>query len=98
MSEKTEDLLNQAKQNENESSISSADKILASEAETARVFSTLKTKILDINEWNSHSLLSSYALFDENGREINESEFYIGAFIRILLKASGKYDWIRIIN
>lgn len=98
MSKGTENLLKQAKQNENESSISSADKSFESEAEAAQVFSTLKTKILDIKEWNDHSLMSSYALFDETGREIDDKKFYTGAFIRISLKASGKYDWIQIVN
>ena len=41
-------------------------------------------------------MLSTYALFDENGREINEIN--VGTFIRISLKASGKYDWIRVID
>ena len=63
-----------------------------------KVFSTLKTKLQTINEWNEHALMSSYALFDETGREINEKKFYVGAFIRISLKASPKYDWIRIID
>jgi hypothetical protein len=40
--------------------------------------------------------MSTYALFDENGREINEIN--VGDFIRISLKASGKYDWIRVIE
>ncbi len=98
MINKTKDLLNQAKQNENESSISSADKIFADEAKAAQVFSTLKTKLQNINEWNAHSLMSSYALFDETGREIDEKRLYVGAFIRISLTASHKYDWIRIID
>ena len=98
MREKTKDLLNQTEQNENESSISCADKIFASEAEATQVFLTLKAKLVNINEWNEHSLMSSYALFDEGGSEINERKFYVGAFIRILLTGSPKYDWIRIID
>ncbi|MEP7038923.1 MAG: NAD(P)/FAD-dependent oxidoreductase, partial [Acidobacteriota bacterium] len=95
---KTDKLLNQAEQNENESSISSADKSFANPADATRVFSSLKTKLLNIDEWNNHSLLSSYALFDENGFESSESELAVGKFIRIALTASGKYDWIRIIE
>jgi hypothetical protein len=93
---KTDELLNQTKQNESESSISSADKDFESEAKAREVFSALKTKLLNINEWNKHALMSTYALFDENGREINEIN--VGDFIRISLKASGKYDWIRVIE
>ncbi len=95
---KTDELLNQAEQNKNESSISSADKILANQADAARVFSSLKTKLLNIGQWNQHSLMSSYALFDENGVESGDGELAVGKFIRIALTASGKYDWIRLIN
>ncbi len=98
MSNKTENLLIQAKQNENPSSISSADKIFADEAQATQVFSTLKIKLQHISEWNNHSLMSSYAMFDENGSEIDEKKIYVGAFIRISLAASGKYDWIRVID
>ena len=91
---KTDELLKQANENSGESSISSADKNFESEAQARKVFLSLKTKLLKIDEWNDHSLMSSYALFDENGREINEIN--VGDFIRISLKASGKYDWIRV--
>ncbi|CAN5279725.1 hypothetical protein BH20ACI1_BH20ACI1_10280 [soil metagenome] len=98
MSDKTNNLLKQAKQNESESSISSADKSFENGEKAVKVFSTLKTKILDISEWNAHSLMSSYELFDENGRGIDDKKFNVGAFIRISLKGSHKYDWIRIID
>ncbi|CAN5582705.1 hypothetical protein BH20ACI4_BH20ACI4_01830 [soil metagenome] len=93
---KTGDLLKQANENKGESSNSSADKIFENEKIAARVFSELKTKLLKINKWNDHALMSSYALFDEKGNEINEIN--VGDFIRISLKASGKYDWIRVIE
>jgi hypothetical protein len=93
---KTENLIKQANENKSESSISSADKVFENEAEAARCFSELKIKLLNINEWNDHALMSTYALFDENGREINQIN--VGGFIRISLKGSGKYDWIRVID
>lgn len=95
---KTDELLKQAKENKNESSISSAEKDFVSETEASKVFALLKTKILQISEWNIHSLISSYALFDENGNEITDGKIAVGAFIRIHLKASGKYDWIRAVD
>ena len=69
-------------------------KILKAKSKRRKFFLSLKAKLLNINEWNDHSLMSSYALFDENGREINEIN--VGDFIRISLKVSGKYDWIRV--
>ena len=95
---KTDDLLNQAKRNNSESSISFADQDLADEQEAARIFSLLRRRVLDIAGWNKHSLFSTYELFDENGGEIADGKIAVGVFIRIALKASGKYDWIRVIN
>lgn len=93
---KTDDLLKRAEEIEGKSSISSADKIFENETNATSVFSDLKTKILDINEWNDHALMSTYTLFDEEGREINRID--VGDFIRISLKMSGKYDWVRVID
>ncbi len=98
MSKKIKDLLNQAKLIEDESSISSAEKTFSDEAQTTRVFSILKMKILNIDEWNKHALLSEYWLFDENGKSCQSKILADGIFIRISLKGSGKYDWIKIIN
>lgn len=95
---KTDELLNQAKQNESESSVSSADKDFEREETARRAFIALKTKLLNINEWNKHSLMSSYELFDENGNVLEDGKISVGLFIRISLKASGKYDWIRVIE
>ena len=69
---KTDELLNQTKQNKSESSISSADKDFETEETAQRVFSALKTKLLNINEWNDHALMSSYELFDENGNSVDK--------------------------
>ena len=95
---KTAELLSQAKQTESESSISSAEKSFADQAKTAQVFSALKTKLLSIDEWNEHSLMSSYEIFDKNGEVISSGRLSVGGFIRISLKASGKFDWIRVID
>ncbi len=96
MSKKIKDLLEQAKLNE--SSISSADETFSDEAQAARVFSILKTKILNIEEWNEHALLTAYQLFDETGDNCQTGNLSVGFFIRISMTGSGKYDWIKIIN
>lgn len=95
---KTDELLSQAKRNENESSISCADKTFADEARAAQVFSSLKTKLFDISEWNAHSLMSSYKIFDENGKASENQKISDGVFIRISLKGAVKYDWIKVIK
>lgn len=96
MSFKTDELIARAEKNENESSLSSAEKTFAGEGEAKQVFSRLKTKLLDIDEWNDHGLVSSYAIFDEGGGESADGTFKEGAFVRISLKGSGKYDWVRV--
>lgn len=95
---KTEELLAQAEQKDDESSISSADKDFESFESARRVFTSLKTKLLNIEEWNTHALMSSYTLFDESGICFENGIISVGNFIRIALKASGKYDWIRVID
>jgi hypothetical protein len=96
MSGKIENLLSQANIKEDESSISSAEKTFSGEAETARIFSRLKAKLLAIEEWNEHGALSSYKIFEENGQPFADKNLFVGAFIRISLKGSGKYDWVKV--
>ncbi len=98
MSEKIENLLARAKRDEGKSSISSAEKVCADEARAERMFSTLKSKLLNIAEWNEHALFSSYKLFDETGQALQTDELSTGIFIRIRMKSSGKYDWVKIIR
>lgn len=95
---KTDDLLKQAQENPNESSISLSEKSFDDDRKAAPVFATLKAMLLEIGEWNEHSLISTYALFEENGKESSSENLSVGKLIRIALKASGKYDWIRVID
>lgn len=95
---KTDELLKLAKENEKESSVSFADQDFESEASAHEVFLRLKAKLTEISEWNAHSLMSSYALFGENGKEIESGKIVVGAFLRIHLAASGKNDWIRVLD
>ena len=98
MSSKINSLLEQANQNKNESSVSFAEKSFSDEAAKERVFSNLKTKLLNIEEWNEHGSLSSYEIFDESGQRLADNRLFTGVFIRISLKATGKYDWVRVID
>ncbi|HEY8562323.1 MAG TPA: hypothetical protein VIL74_18245 [Pyrinomonadaceae bacterium] len=93
---KTEDLLEQARRDEDHSSFSSAEKTFAAEADAEAVFSILKTKLFDVDEWNAHSMLTSFELFDERGEPLATKKFAAGAFLRIALKGTMKYDWVRV--
>ena len=95
---KTDELLKRAKENEKENSVSFANKDFESEAAARQVFSRLTTRLTDIGEWNKHALMSSYALFSENGKEIESGKITVGAFLRVHLAASGKNDWIRVLD
>ena len=98
MSGKIESLLNQAKANKNESSVSSAEETFSDSLEADRIFSVLKTKLQNIGEWNDHAMLSSYKLFNEDGTDQETETLSVGCFIRILLRGSGKYDWVRVMD
>ncbi|MEO6588715.1 MAG: hypothetical protein ABIP06_05255 [Pyrinomonadaceae bacterium] len=95
---KTGDLLKQAKANADESSISSADKSFETAQKANEGFLSLKNKLLSIGEWNAHAFTSSYELFDEDGNVVGNGELAVGLLIRIKIAASGKFDWIRVIN
>lgn len=96
MNYKTDDLLERARQDEDHSSLSSAEKTFADEAEAARVFGVLKAKLSDIDEWNAHSMLSSFEIFDERGQRLETKKPAVGEFLRISLKGTMKYDWVRV--
>ncbi len=96
MSSKIEKLLEQASFNEDESSAVSAETSFSDQAEGEQLFSILKTKLLNIDEWGKHGSLTSYKLFDEKGQPRTDKTLFVGIFIRISLKASGKYDWVRV--
>lgn len=98
MNFKTDELLNQANLDENHSSFSSAEKTFSGEAEAAQIFSVLKAKLLNINEWNAHSLLSTFGLYDENGQRLQTEKLSVGIFMQIALKGTVKYDWVRVID
>lgn len=98
MEKKIRNLIERAQVLKDESSFSSAEKDLETEAEAGAVFDALKIKLRNIDEWNDHGMLSTYALFDENGTALQDKVIAAGTFMRIHLKGSGKYDWVRVID
>mgnify|MGYP001811185044 CR=1 FL=1 len=98
MNFKTDKLLGQANLDEDHSSFSSDERTFKDVPEAARKFSILKAKLLNIEEWNEHSTMSSFAAFDENGREIADGKISEDILLRISLKGTAKYDWVRVIE
>ncbi len=92
----TDDLLEQTKRDEEHSSIACAEKTFADETRAAKIFSSLKTKLSNVDEWNAHAMLSSFKLFDESGRELQTKTIAVGNFMQISLTGTVKYDWVRI--
>ena len=97
-SSKTSTCLKKARAEENESSIVAAEKTLLSEAEADKFFSLLKEKIQLKKCWNKHGSLSSYELFNERGEQLETGKIAPGVFIRINLKGSGKFDWVKVVD
>ena len=95
---KTDKLLERTRVDDEHSSCSAAEKTFASEAAAIAVFSALKTKLLDINEWNAHAMLSSFEIFDENGQPLPTKKIAVDAFLRISLTGTMKYDWVRVVD
>jgi hypothetical protein len=94
---KTEVLLESANSH-HDSSISSARRVFTTGEAAQSVFAIIKTRLLDIDEWNKNSFLSSFQLFDENGKSLPDKTILEGVFLRISLKGSGKYDWVKVIE
>lgn len=95
MSGKIQNLLQHAEADSEHSSVSSAKRQFPDGETAQRFFSILKTRLFNVDEWNEHSTISSFELFDENGYASESKTFFKGVFIRISLKGSGKYDWVK---
>lgn len=96
MSGKIQELLTQAENTPQESSVTcvARDFSVASEAED--FFDKLKQKLLRVKDWNAKSGLTGYELFDQNGNVSHRKQALIGDFIRLTLHGSGKSDWVKI--
>ena len=99
MSEKIQSLLEQANYSEaTDTSVNSAKRTFLSEQEAGLFFEKIKEELRNLAKWNEKSTPSSYELFDESG-EISSSKMILpGKFIRITVRGSGKYDWVRVLN
>lgn len=99
MSDKINNLIGKAKADtEEKTSIASARRAFADEAEAKKEFVRLSVKLLEIERWNHASGVSGFALFDKNGEKMPDKAAAIGDFICIKLPGTGKEDWVKIID
>jgi hypothetical protein len=99
MSGKINNLIRKAKADtEEKTSIASARRAFADEAEAKKEFVRFSEKLLLIECWNHASGVSSFKLFDENGVKTSDRPAAIGDFVCIKLPGTGKEDWVKIID
>lgn len=95
MTDEIQKLLEAAKVDEY-GSIVSAERDFADSKQAREAVVYYKNAILNLDVWNKNSVINSYALFDKNGREINNKPLAENLFLRIGMPGAGKYDWVKI--
>jgi hypothetical protein len=103
MNNKIQNLLAQAERQARtsetgESSITFASRAFSDANEAENSFNHLKQKLFHIRSWNAESFLTSFELFDKNGKPSQDESAVVGDFIRLSLAGSGKDDWVKIIK
>jgi hypothetical protein len=98
MADKINELIEQARASENDSSIIYDERLFETEQQCSRFFDVVKIRMFDIRQWDRRSTPSAYALFDENGNQIDDQPIDVGRFIRISIYGTGKSDWVRVRN
>jgi hypothetical protein len=98
MSDEIKKMLAQAEtQTDAMSSVTCAECGFESEAEAENNFARLKEKLVNVERWNAHAALMSFALFGAAGEAAKpEQTAAVDDFIRLSLTASGKDDWVKI--
>ncbi len=103
MNNKIQNLLEQAERQARisetgESSITFASRAFSDADEAENSFNHLKQKLFHIRSWNAESFLTSFELFDKDGKPSRRESAVVGDFIRLSLAGSGKDDWVKIIE
>jgi hypothetical protein len=93
-----QNLLQKAKADESHSSVSQAEKCFANREQASREFYEFKQNLFDIKCWNESANLGSYEVFNEKGEIISNGKILEDSLIRISLKGTGKYDWVKAIE
>ena len=99
MSFRTKGLLKQAENSPTgESSINNAERTFSDEPAARAFFVELKLRLSNLNEWNDKSGMSTFEIFDDTGRQVNDPSLKVDRFLKIKLPGSGKSDWVRVEN
>lgn len=80
------------------SSIAKATRPFSTAEEAEKAFPLLRNRLFHIGHWNDYSEISSFALFDNNGKLQQDKLAAVGDFIKVKLPGSGKDDWIKIVE
>lgn len=91
-------LKREANSDKKHSSISQAEIIFDDQTKASNAFMGYKENLLNLNCWNQSGNLSKYRLFDLHGKSIRNQKLSENLLLRISLKGSGKYDWVKIIE
>ena len=89
-------LLEQAQADESHSSVSRAETDFNNPVEAAKEFVKLKENLQNIDCWNKAGNLSSFEIFDQDGKAVSSGKIAKDLLIRISLKGTGKYDWVKV--
>lgn len=95
---KTAVLLNEGKCQERKKigSVSCQRRDFSSFDNAAQAFPKISRKLFDVDEWNRHcSKLISFELFDPHGNISSEKQIREDYFLRVYMKGSGSYDWVK---
>ncbi len=103
MNDKIQNLLAQAEaqartSETGESSITFASRAFSDATEAEDSFKHLKQKLFHIRSWNAESFMTSFELFDKDGKPNQRETAAVGDFMRLSLAGSGKDDWVKIIE
>jgi hypothetical protein len=79
-----------------DSSIAKATRSFSTAEEAEKAFAFLRNRLFHVGRWNDYSEISSFALFDSNGKSQPDELAAVGDFIKVTMPGSGKDDWIKI--
>lgn len=93
-----ENLIIEANSDQKHSSVSEAEIEFDEKIKATSAFGKYKKNLLNLECWNQAGNLSSYELFDVQGEIVRTRQLKENLLLRISLKGSGKYDWVKIID
>ena len=95
MKSKTQRLLELSNSDE-KSSVSFAERRFSDNETAKHAFIKFKSLLFDLGLWNRCSAVIGFALYGENGAEINTQTIEKNLLLRLSMPGSGKYDWVKV--